>query len=102
MDRYKFVEIVLLAEKNGYKDHLEWLPVLPLTKSSADDLLSKLLWQRRYEIIFSHNFAKAIFNESVVIDTEDGEKTAVFWHFHLRYMVVEEDPLQYLEDYCNG
>lgn len=113
MDREKFDLIIKKAEANGYKDHLGMLPVLPMCKTSADILMSKIFWQRRYEIIFSHSFAKAFWGEQehYYIDNKYTGNckycTAYYedyvnsicefcWQEHLSNMVLEKDPLEYL------
>lgn len=58
-NRDTFFEIIKKAEKNGYKGHLKMLPVMPMTPSSAELLAKNIFWQRRHEIMFSHEFAKA-------------------------------------------
>lgn len=61
------------------------------------------------KIIFSHDFAKALWGERInsptIIDHEDGYPPITYmnydphsgWQYHLQQMVLEEKPLQYLE-----
>ena len=98
MDRNRFMDIIYKAEERGYKEHLGMLPILPVCKTAADILVSQILWQRRYEIIFSHKFAKAYFGE----DTWKIGKTDTLmlnWKRHLQNMILEKDPFKYLEKY---
>lgn len=105
MDRDIFLKCVLKAEKNGYKDHLAMLPCLPSIKTSADLLVSKLLWQRRYEIAFSHSFAKAFFdrfNGNSYSNPSDCYYTKDNWKKCLVNMVLEKDPIAYLEEFLDA
>ena len=95
----QFIQIIKRAEKNGYKEHLDMLPELPTAKASADLLVQKILWQRRYEIIFSHTFAKAHFGEELIYKNLDEEYTNYAWIVHITQMVLTEDPIKYLLNY---
>ncbi len=69
-------------------------------------------YQYWYSIIFSHSFAKAFWGEESIYD-EVGmpqEKNGIFpeyttynaglwWKVHLQQMVLEEQPLKYLEKF---
>jgi len=49
-----------------------------------------------YSIIFSHDFAKAFWGEGKVTNNyEDG----FTWQYHLQQMVLEKEPLKYLEKF---
>lgn len=48
------------------------------------------------EVIFSHEFAKAFFGETPAHQV-NGKKS--YWQFHLQQLVLEQDPLEYLEKY---
>ena len=93
------------AEKSGFdskeiKDHFE-------TGYSGYDTLYIT------EMIFSHDFAKAFWGElkkweEIISDNgwwiSDSEYHAVEflgrrWHYHLQQMVLEEDPIKYLEQF---
>ena len=119
MNRDLFYEVILFVEERGYKGHLGMLPVMPLCATSANALAMRLFWQRKYEIIFNHKFAKAFFGErleksmcqychSTNINPtrgcrECGNDILSFkiiregWQYHLQKMVLEEEPLKYLE-----
>lgn len=96
MDRWEFFKIVLYAEKKGYKGHLNMLPVMPGCITSAESLASRIFWTRRYEIIFSHSFAKAFFGKKKYFV---GGVTAERWQYYLKSLVLEEDPLEFIHKY---
>jgi hypothetical protein len=58
-----------------------------------------------YEIIFSHDFAKAFWGEEIVRDTiwfdgvEADDRSMPAWQYHLQEMVLWEEPLKYLEKF---
>ena len=99
-DRDIFETAIEKAEQNGYKEHFKFLPEMPTNKTCAELLTSKLLWNRRYEIIFSHKFAKAFWG----IDYMCGkcyrdEHTKKEWEHHLQEMVLQKNPFKYLEQF---
>jgi hypothetical protein len=47
----------------------------------------------KYEVIFSHNFAKALWGEQRVNSLEGG------WRWHLQNMVIADDPIKYLGEH---
>lgn len=64
------------AIKNGYEDEWENYMV--------------------YQIIFSHDFARAFWKDTpIVLDV--GFQSG--WCYHLQQMVLEEEPLKYLEKF---
>ena len=82
------------AEKNGYELPENWI--------FSD------VWWAKYAIIFSHDFCKAFFGEGETpiehfrIETTDGRVSRVNfrnWELFLREMVLEGDPLRYLEEF---
>lgn len=50
------------------------------------------------EIIFSHSFAKAFWGEKVAWNM-DTDKYNPGWQYHLTKMVLEPEPLKYLEKF---
>lgn len=64
-------------------------------------------WQSfRYEtVIFSHAFARAFWGEEEIglHDCADSQSCCVggcpMWKYHLQQMVLEEDPIKYLEKF---
>ena len=73
---------------------------------------------RYFQIIFSHDFAKAFWGEQEHEATEiryevigcghcplqgfpDNYRTKYCWQYHLQQMVLTEDPLKYLEQFLD-
>ena len=53
-----------------------------------------------YSIIFSHDFAKAFWGEKMVGDNLYGVNPKLLdYLFHLQQMVLEKDPIKYLEKF---
>ena len=58
-----------------------------------------------YDLIFSHDFAKAFWGEKIwgeLIDDpryKNTIKNLEAWEYHLREMVLEEEPLKYIEKF---
>lgn len=55
-----------------------------------------------YSIIFQHDFAKAFFGNTYHVIGKDKDGDNVYndlkaWQFHLQQMVIEKEPLKYLE-----
>jgi len=65
MNKELFYEIILFAEDKGFKEHLNMLPAMPVCVTSYISLAKAIFWQKRYEIIFNHEFAKAIYDENI-------------------------------------
>jgi hypothetical protein len=114
-DKEILYKAIKKAEKNGYKNsdfHY------PMCREQSDNIL-KYYWAS--PIIFSHDFAKAIFGEekrvcrvcdglhSVTDPLTDEKYTCVCnkdgfiiketWKDHLQQMVLEKEPLKYLEKF---
>ena len=123
MDKRQFLKAVKKAEKVGYKGHLGMLPLPHLRINRGDSFLEAVFWNHRYEILYSHDFAKAIFGEKDMWSETDCTCGGVDFHiggfdahrptckrvkaqrgylFHLKQMVVEENPFLYLENYVYG
>jgi len=69
-----------------------------------------------YDIIFNHDFAKALWGEGKEMQAEEYVNTELYdiesvkasgrkyyeagtdWQYHLQQMVISEDPIQYLKD----
>lgn len=53
------------------------------------------------DLIFSHDFAKAFWGEEIRngVKLEDRIVSAPEWKYHLQQMVLEEDPIKYLEKF---
>lgn len=55
-----------------------------------------------YKIIFSHDFAKAFWGEDCVLCPTRAHSThEPAWQYHLQQMVLEENPIQYLEKFLD-
>ena len=58
-----------------------------------------------FVVIFSHNFVKAFWNDYYISGIDyhgsgHGKKTKLIdWKYHLQQMVLEEEPLKYLEKF---
>lgn len=58
-----------------------------------------------YEIIFSHDFAKAFWGVSphIYLNIDGVSHTSNYklerWQYYLQQMVLEEDPIKYLEQF---
>lgn len=50
-------------------------------------------------IIFRHDFAKAFWGERVVIRGFNADTNNIAWKWHLQQMVLEKDPIKYLDKF---
>ena len=83
---------ILKAEKNGYKDHLRFLPIL-VKINDLFHLSKKCFYAHKTEIIFSHNFAKAFWGNTDTIYSKDA------WVRKLEEMSQEINEIKFLEKY---
>jgi hypothetical protein len=67
-------------------------------KKHGDNFVDRVYHYKNvyYSVIFSHSFAKAIWGEEKIYD---GEFFGKAWEYHLQQMVLEENPLKYLEKF---
>ena len=84
-------------QREIFSQHL----VLALFESSINPIV--------YGIIFSHSFSKAFWGESKEVRTKNGaydvrdsmsltcKSLEYAWEYHLQQMVIQEDPIKYLE-----
>ena len=81
------------AVENGWNTHLAISVVLELAKD--DPFINP------YSLIFSHDFAKAFWGEDDYEEVMSGGSSTEWkaWEYHLREMVLEEKPLQYLKKF---
>jgi len=102
-------------EKIGYRsEHTdEYLIIIKNLDSvnTATDAryFSKRLNELACLIIFSHDFAKAFWGEDIIIErgvlekngniSSEYENKYKCWEYHLQQMVLEEDPIKYLEKF---
>ena len=96
------------AVKGGYNfklakeitDQIDYIEAKNIAVASPDTDLVKSM----YGVIFSHDFAKAIWGSGPVCSfcfKGPSSKHELFhdWQYHLREMVLEEDKLKYIEKY---
>lgn len=71
----------------------------------SDEALAKYYSEDPYEVIFSHDFAKALWGQSyenylwvncLLCHATPVKKPA--WEMHLQQMVIAEDPIRYLAE----
>jgi hypothetical protein len=65
-------KVIIKAEKNGYKGHMQYLPMFlkrdpskkkKLSKKDFMKFMSRIWFIHKNDIIYSHEFAKAFFGE---------------------------------------
>jgi hypothetical protein len=122
IDKEILYKAIKKAEKNGYKEHLGMLPLKKV--KDPEEFAKKIFFARRFEIIFSHDFAKTFFTcakcggsgsiekyvdiapENFNCDCSEYIKCKKCkgkfkegWQHHLQQMVLEKEPLKYLEKF---
>lgn len=75
------------AQDYGFDSNLKLYP---------EDLIREDHYQA---IIFSHDFAKAFWGDIAIPEGNRGQLLA--WQYHLQQMVLEEDPIKYLEQFLD-
>jgi len=92
------------AEGNGF-DSSQYIPAIPSKLIDENKFLNVLMAQKE-RIIFSREFAKAFFGEGeadvaeeYVCSDQYCSASAVKWQYHLQQLVLEEDPIKYLEKF---
>lgn len=59
-----------------------------------------------YDIVFNHNFAKALWGEPRPTIEHSGKATSFDfnkgWQYHLQHMVISENPIKYAYDNTKG
>ena len=68
-------------------------------------------YEHIYKFLFSHDFAKALLgNKKIVIGQKAVKKNHIIqylpiiriaWQYHLQQMVLEKEPLKYIEEFLN-
>lgn len=90
------------AIANGWQA-TNWTTVMWLPKDYPKNIAESVIGMHRVnELIFNHDFAKALWGEKPILIRE-GSKIYMdpripAWHSHLRAMVIADDPIKYLED----
>ncbi len=97
------------AVGGGWKENTAPLAFGAILEISNNKRLLKDFFRvnHHYSIIFSHSFAKAFWGEKRVNDEgeevlwrKDGIETCLFaWEYRLQQMVLEKQPLKYLEKF---
>ncbi len=94
---------IVKAEKNGFKLN-RYITAQERDEIKAldyDFVLNN--WQKRHwAIIFSHDFAKAIWGEiwpEEVVGVKGLKGNFPYWQIELQMMVLEKEPLKYLEKF---
>ena len=83
-------EAILVAEKNGYKGYLNYLPLFVKLIKNPNYLCKRIFYMHRNNIMFSQDFAKAFFGN------EDSLYQKKAWVYHLQQMSYEDKPIIYL------
>ena len=54
-----------------------------------------------WSVIFSHDFAKAIWGEEKITEVLwcEHEIGKIAWHYHLQQLVLEKEPLKYIKQF---
>ena len=120
-----FKKAIKKAVKNGYTAYSKNLEQVKDKEGFLNDIVKSVLREKSvYEIIFSHDFAKAFFGKEIKCNTCDLEQKEhkitdaghfyecsncgilvegaycdKSWKNHLSFMVLEKDPLEYLEKF---
>ena len=102
-------------EKIGYRsehtdEYLRIIDDINIVKTATEVIyLSKRINELVFLIIFSHNFAEAFWGEDIIIErgvlekngniSSEYENKYKCWEYHLQQLVLEEDPIKYLEKF---
>ena len=115
-------KVLAMAIKNGYnfaeKEEIKkvWLSNWNARILKVQTIYMNAEWNEHTipinDIIFSHDFAKAFWGTETIRDKEnefpylkadyDRLKTCERWQYHLQQMVLEDDPIKYLERFTRG
>lgn len=75
----------------------------PLTKVCSNEAHWYYETDSYYQLIFSHNFAKAFWSDKMLsignCSVHHGAWVGKEWEYHLQQMVIEKEPLKYLEKF---
>lgn len=117
----KAIEKAIAGGWNMQTEGKLWNTSLWLPKDYATNIADAAIHTHcTYEIIFNHDFGKALWGEEILtnredkydflnkgVTTEDHEPTGTdydypMWMWHLQQMVVADDPIAYLGEWYNG
>jgi hypothetical protein len=92
------------ALHNNWEHMLPFVPTWALEQANEDRLTKHITKTYGKSIIFSHDFAKAFWGADIYrhgMRTNHGSISGEMrmWQYHLQQMVLEEEPLKYLEQY---
>jgi len=91
-DQEIFIKILKKAKNNGFMNkNPAYLSAL------ANEILSN---GHLYSIIFSHKFAKAFWGEELWAEDVGGYEIPK-WQYNLKRLVLEKEPLKYLEKFLD-
>jgi len=92
-------KVIWKAVKNGFSVYARNLKNGSLDDRSMDEIIYSIRDEiSDYQIIFSHDFAKAFFGEKEQ-DSGVNPFRNSGWEYHLQQMISEEEPLKYLEKF---
>ena len=99
-DEQILIKAIEKAVRNGWKP----LELLIFDWDSVSETFMgwkiEMKHKRYYSIIFSHDFAKAFWGEEEKSTTFKGDIVEwEHWEYHLAKMVLEEEPLKYIEKF---
>ena len=92
---FKLSPLCILLENEPYIEGCDFLKYKNLVQIQVDTNTATYLGLE--SIIFSHAFAKAFWGEW---ERVFGYETELKWQYHLQQMVLEKEPLKYLENFC--
>lgn len=105
MDKQRLEKAIKKATSNGYKIDGEW-EVIEDDGRLALLVDNSKIWAWE-SIVFSHQFAKALWGETefsgldLIAKSKDvltGVERKHYWQYHLQQMVIAGDPIKYLGD----
>lgn len=93
MDNKEILEKALeRAVKNGYaKEQIDSFWIV-LSRHTFDSEMRSILIKA---LLFDHDFCRAFFGEDMYYD--DAGYDMIRWQYYLQKMVLEEEPLKYIE-----
>ena len=95
-------KVIEKAVKNGFSAYAKNRKEGSLTEESMPQIVSGLIEEYGNALIFSHSFAKAFWGDKISSRSEDKSKNSFYeWEYHIQAMVLEEEPLKYLEKWLD-
>lgn len=70
--------------------------------SEFHDLLGDWHMISPLDVIYGHDFAKALWGDEPSLDFGTGLEEYYHWQFRLMEMVIADDPIKYLGDHLDG